>query len=164
VVAEERHLPPWITLVGVAFLAYGLLTPWPTIPVSGLPAWLPTSNEFLATTGIPIQLLRALCAVAATVGLVSLVRLASTHSSDDLIKVLDSIDGFVYRCRNAPDWPLVYMAGNVEELGGYRVDGLSGFQHRIHGFLDPPGRPRRVWTRPRRRWRPAAPSSSSSGS
>ncbi|OOG22992.1 GGDEF domain-containing protein [Thioalkalivibrio denitrificans] len=127
VIADERHLPPWITVVGAALLVYALLTPWLTTAAAGLPAWLPTSGDFLSATGIPIQLLRALCAVAATIGLVNLVRHASAYSSDDLISVLDTIDGVVYRHKNAPDWPLVYLAGNMEELSGYQ----------LHEFLDP---------------------------
>ncbi|WP_018233401.1 sensor domain-containing protein [Thioalkalivibrio thiocyanodenitrificans] len=127
VAAIERGLPMRIMVIGGALLAYGLLTPWPSAPAAGLPDWLPTSGDFLAATGIPVELLRALCAIAAAVGLMSLVRHAGSRSSDDLLRVLGTIDGFVYRCRNTPDWPLVYMAGNVEELGGYRIE----------DFLDP---------------------------
>lgn len=138
VTAMERRLPVWITVLGGGLLAYGLLTPWLSGAPAGLPARLMTADGFLALTGVPIQLLRALCAIAATVALVALVRTAGAHSSDDLLRVLGTIDGFVYRCRNAPGWPLIYLAGNVEEISGYRTE----------DFLDPEAISLELWIHP----------------
>ncbi|MFW5452152.1 EAL and GGDEF domain-containing protein [Thioalkalivibrio sulfidiphilus] len=125
--AGIRHLPVWIGILAGALLAYGMLTPFLSTAPAGLPRWLPTQWDFLSTTGFPVQLARTLCAVAAGVALMVLVRQASASSSADLLKVLGTIDGFVYRCKNDPDWTLVYLAGNLEELIGYRPE----------EFLDP---------------------------
>ncbi|MFN2348346.1 MAG: EAL domain-containing protein [Thioalkalivibrio sp.] len=120
--AGMRAVPIWIATLGGAFLVYGLLTPFLSSVPAGLPQWLPTQWDFLATSGFPVQLTRTLCALAAGIALIVLVRQASESSSDDLLKVLGTIDGFVYRCRNDQDWSLVYLAGNVEELSGYRPE------------------------------------------
>lgn len=125
--AGMRQLPVWVGILGGALLAYGLLTPFLSVVPAGLPQWLPTQWDFLDLTGFPVQLARTLCAVAAGLSLMVLVRQAGESSNTDLLKVLGTIDGFVYRCKNDPDWTLVYLAGNVEELSGYRPE----------EFLDP---------------------------
>jgi nitrogen fixation negative regulator NifL len=50
-----------------------------------LPAWLPMQTDFLALFGVPVQLLRALCAVTITLGFVSLVREAGANTQVDAI-------------------------------------------------------------------------------
>jgi len=120
--AALRHIPAWTLAVACAFLVYGLLTPFLSVAPAGLPQWLPTQWDFLDLTGIPVQLARTLCAVTASISLMVLVRQTGTTSNQDLLKVLNTIDGFVYRCKNDPDWSLVYLAGNVEALSGYRPE------------------------------------------
>ncbi|MDO9423716.1 MAG: PAS domain S-box protein [Methylobacter sp.] len=73
----------WLRLVALAFICYSVFNLVPLQNDPHLPSWLPTQANFLALFGIPIQLLRTLCAVAATFGLVSLVRLAGDNCQVD---------------------------------------------------------------------------------
>ncbi|WP_018954754.1 EAL and GGDEF domain-containing protein [Thioalkalivibrio sulfidiphilus] len=120
--SRQRNRPYWIGALAGALLAYGLLTPFLSVSPQGLPQWLPTQWDFLSATGLPVQSLRTLCAITAAIALMALVRQAGASSNEDLLKVLGTIDGLIYRCKNDPDWSLVYLAGNVEELSGYRVE------------------------------------------
>ena len=114
-----RPQRPWLGLLAAAFLGYGLLTPFGAPSASPLAAWLPTTSDFLAATGLPIQLLRAACALAAAAALVVLVRQAGAGRSEDLLRILGTLNGIVYRCNNDPNWSIRYLDGNIEELGGY---------------------------------------------
>lgn len=57
-----------------AFIAYAVLGGLVTEAVAGFPAWLPTQEAFLAASGAPVQLLRAVCAFVAMFSLSWLVR------------------------------------------------------------------------------------------
>jgi len=109
----------WTGVLAAALIGYGLLTVF--LPPNPGPffAWLPTASDFLAATGLPVQLLRTICALTAAVALIALVRDAGSGRSADLLRVLDTISGIVYRCDNTPDWPIRYLDGNIEELSGY---------------------------------------------
>ena len=73
----------WLRIVVVAFICYSLFTLVLNQSDPRLAVWLPTQADFLALFGFPIQLLRALCAAVATVGFISLVRLAGENSQVD---------------------------------------------------------------------------------
>lgn len=137
---------PWLILLAAAFLGYGLLTPFLSPSASSLTAWLPTTSDFLATTGLPIQLLRAACALAAAVALVVLVRQAGAGRSEDLLRILGTLSGIVYRCNNDPDWSIRYLDGNVEELSGYTAqDFLEIGAVSLASWIHPDDRAR-VWS------------------
>ncbi|MCC5812163.1 MAG: EAL domain-containing protein [Ectothiorhodospiraceae bacterium] len=116
---ELRAYVPWLRLAGVALLGYGLLVPFILSPVAGLPGWLPTEADFLAWTSVPVRLMRAACTVVASVALVALVRSISTSATGDLVRVLETVTGLVYRSRNDRAWSMIYMAGEVQEITGY---------------------------------------------
>ena len=135
----------WLGVLALAFVGYALLTPFIASPEPSLPGWLPTQADFLAATGLPIQLLRALCAVAASVALIVMVRQAGATRSDDLLRVLGTISGIVYRCNNDRNWTIRYLAGNVEELCGYTVqDFLVGETVSLGSWIHPDDATR-VW-------------------
>ncbi|WP_290636864.1 EAL domain-containing protein [Aquisalimonas sp.] len=117
----------WLRLAAVAMAGYGLMIPVLSTPVPGLPEWLPTQDGFLAQTGVPIRLSRALATVTMAVALVGLVRRVSAESSEDHNRLLGTISGFIYRCDNKPEWPVSYLAGNIKEMTGYdAADFLDG--------------------------------------
>jgi len=143
--AGFRAQPAWIGTLAGALMVYGLLTPFLTVTSQGLPPWLPTQWDFLAITGFPVQLARSLCAIAACIALMALVRQAGSLSNEDLLRVLGTIDGFVYRSKNDPQWSLVYLAGNVEELSGYRPMDFLDPEVVTMGSLTHPEDRDRVW-------------------
>lgn len=117
---EDTHtLRRGLALLAGAFLGYGLLTPFATLPVQELPHWLPSVADFAAATGLPVQLLRACCAFLAMLALIILVREAGARRHADLERILGTLRGVVYRCANDPQWSMRYLSGNVEELTGY---------------------------------------------
>ncbi len=75
----------WLCIIVLAFICYSLSTLFLFLLQNDppLPTWLPTQADFLALFGIPVQLLQAACAVAATMGLVSLLLLAGKNSPID---------------------------------------------------------------------------------
>jgi len=81
--------------------------------------WLPTTEDFLAVTGLPIQLARALCAVLVAVAFVMLLRRSSHRADTALRRVVNTLDGFVYRCRNDRHWRMVSVTDGVLALTGY---------------------------------------------
>ncbi|PKO73696.1 MAG: hypothetical protein CVU23_01350, partial [Betaproteobacteria bacterium HGW-Betaproteobacteria-17] len=141
----SRGFAGWLAVLAAAFLVYGALTPFVSAGDAALPAWLPSMADFLAATGLPIQLLRTLCAVAATLALIALVSLSATRARTDLQRTLGSINGFVYRCNNDADWSLVDVSGNVEKLCGYTADEFLGRKGVTLGGLIHADDAPRVW-------------------
>lgn len=135
----------WLITLAVALLGYGALTPFVSPEGAAQAAWLPGTSDFLAATGLPIQLLRAGCAVAATLALVMLVREAGSRSRNNLQRILGTLSGLVYRCNNDRDWSFVYLAGNVEELTGYTPDDFLVHRSVTMGGLIHDDDARRVW-------------------
>lgn len=117
----QRHVPA-LGVGAIAFLAYAVLLPFPAQIDFGLPAWLLTQGDFLAATGVPIQALRTTAAVLFTLALISLARSIGAQHSDDLLRVLKTVNGFVYRCRNNPQWDVIFIDGGIHELTGYAAD------------------------------------------
>lgn len=39
--------------------------------------------------------------------------------------LVSNLPGIVYRCRNEPDWPMVFVAGDAQSLVGYSADQLE---------------------------------------
>lgn len=115
---RRRHRTP-LAALAFAFLGYALLTPLPGTLDPALPGWLPTHGDFLEATGMPVQMLRLLSAALAAVGLVALSRGLGSQRDDDLIRIVDSLNGFVYRCHNNRNWDLIHLEGSFEELAGY---------------------------------------------
>lgn len=64
------------TTLALALGTFALLSGAVVDSVAGLPAWLPTAVDFDAAAGVPVHLLRALCAVVAAL---TLSRLAMLH-------------------------------------------------------------------------------------
>jgi len=80
-----RRNSVWLRVVALAFICYGLTTLVMSESDPRLPTWLPTQTNFLALFGLPVHLIRALCAVMITFGFVSLVRLAGENSQVDAV-------------------------------------------------------------------------------
>lgn len=129
-------------VLAAAFVAYGLLTPFVATPAGG---WLPGAAEFAAATGLPVVLLRALCAAVAAAALIAIVREAGARRSEDMERILGTVRGFVYRCANDPQWTMRYLAGNVEELCGYPRDAFFGRNPVTLGALIHADDAARVW-------------------
>lgn len=142
---ESPMLHRSLTALALAFTAYGLLTPFVSAPVPGLPDWLPTAPAFADATGVPVQLMRAACAVLATLALIALVRHAGDKSHAELERTLHTIRGFVYRCNNDPQWTMLYLTGNVEELTGYARADFFGRSPLSISSLTHPDDTSRVW-------------------
>jgi diguanylate cyclase (GGDEF)-like protein/PAS domain S-box-containing protein len=70
---EQRIQIPWAA-TALSLTVYGVLAGCivPTHPA--LPSWLPTQEGWLAATGVPIELLRALCAITATAAIALILR------------------------------------------------------------------------------------------
>ncbi|HEY8095226.1 MAG TPA: PAS domain S-box protein [Methylobacter sp.] len=75
----------WLHIIALAFIGYSLSSLMLSQSDPHLPAWLPMQTDFLALFGVPVQLLRALCAVTITLGFVSLVREAGANTQVDAI-------------------------------------------------------------------------------
>ena len=56
--------------------------------------------EWMARTLVPVEISRSLCALTATLALVTLVRCAGDVTTQDLMRVNNLLNGFVYRCEN----------------------------------------------------------------
>jgi diguanylate cyclase (GGDEF)-like protein/PAS domain S-box-containing protein len=78
-----NHSYIWLRITAMAFICYSFSTIFLFQRDMHLPAWLPTQADFLAFFGFPVQLLRAVCAVMATMGLVLLLRQAGKASLVD---------------------------------------------------------------------------------
>lgn len=76
--------------------------------------WQISSGYFLY-----VMLCAAALAILALVAVLFIHRRNLAHA-EELRTLLEGVDGFVYRCRNNNDWSLVFMAGRVYELTGYR--------------------------------------------
>ncbi len=69
---RPSRVPAYVA--AVAFMIYAVLAGGIIESVPDFPAWLPTTRRFLEATGLPVQLLRALCAFAAAVAVTRLGR------------------------------------------------------------------------------------------
>ncbi|MDP3419705.1 MAG: PAS domain-containing protein, partial [Thiobacillus sp.] len=134
----------WLTALATALIGYGILTPVVS-PGSELAIQVPNTADFVAVTGVPIQLLRAGSAVLATLALIMLVREAGSRSHNNLQRILGTLSGLVYRCNNDRNWSFVYLAGNVEELTGYTTDDFMVRRRITMGGLIHGDDARRVW-------------------
>ncbi len=135
----------WLTLAAHAMLGYAALTLFLS-PGSGrlLADWLPTTADFLATTGLPVQLARALCAVLLAVSFVMINRRIGSCIATNLQRVTGRLDGFFYQCCNDPNWTVMFMSEGGEILTGYpAADFLRGERH-FSELIHPDDR-QRVW-------------------
>ncbi|MDG4867840.1 PAS domain S-box protein [Guyparkeria sp. 1SP6A2] len=119
-VPESIAIIHWLRIAALAMLAYAALTLFLS-PDSGrsLVGWLPDSADFLATTGLPVQLARAVTAVLLAMAFVILNRLGGAFTATTLHRVIDNLNGFVYRCRNDRDRTVTFLSGGTENLTGY---------------------------------------------
>lgn len=121
----------WMRVSAVTMFGYATLTLFLS-PDSGrlLSGWLPTTADFLAATGLPVQVARALCAALLAVGFVIISQRSGSLTAESLRRVTDRLDGFVYRCRNDRDWSMAFMSEGGETLTGYpAADFLRGDRH-----------------------------------
>ena len=135
----------WLNMAGVAMLGYAGLTLFLS-PGSGslLADGLPTTADFLAITGLPVQLARGVCAVMLAVGFVFHHRQIGDFTTASLRRVTNRLDGFVYRSRNDRNWTVTFMSDGGETLTGYPAKdfrrGERHFADQIH-----PDDQQRVW-------------------
>lgn len=135
----------WLRVAAFAMLGYAALTVVVS-PGSGrhLVPWLPTTADFFAVTGLPVQLARALCAVLLAVSFVFLSRRSASVTTITLQRVTNRLDGFVYRCRNDRNRSMTFMSGGGESLVGYPArEFLLGKRH--FGDQVHPDDQQRVW-------------------
>ncbi|WP_018872306.1 EAL domain-containing protein [Thioalkalivibrio sp. ALJ16] len=144
--SARQHLTHHLALGGlaIAFVTYALATPFPSAVDPALPGWLPAQGDFLAATGVPVQMLRMLTAVLAFVALMILTRSLGSRQGDDLVRILDTINGFVYRCRNNPRWDAINVEGAVQELTGYDRARFASTDMTLGDLVHPQDRDR-VW-------------------
>lgn len=70
---------------------------------------------------------------------------ALRESSRKLSSIVDSLSGFIYRCLNAPDWPIEYVSQGILDVTGYPAeDFISGRQ--VFGHCIVSADRERVWT------------------
>ena len=129
--AGAGPIPRWLRLAAGAMLGYAALTLLLSNDAGILLAnWLPTSADFLVTTGLPVQLALALCAMLLAVSFVMFGRYTAVLTNTTLKRVTNRLDGFVYRCSNDKDWTVTFMSEGGESLTGYpATDFLSGKRH-----------------------------------
>ena len=135
---------PALTVLALAFLGYALLTPFPGTVDAALPGWLPSSGDFFEASGLPVQLLRMFTAILAVIGLMTLTRSLGTQQGDDLLRILDTLNGFVYRCRNNPQWDVINIEGSLEELTGHSPTRFFRERLTLSDLVHPEDRAR-VW-------------------
>ncbi len=124
--ATGTGLARGLAWLAAAFVGYGLVTPFVAPDIAGMPVWLPTTHDFITATGLPVQLPRAACAVAAALALIALVREAGERRNADVERILGTLRGVVYRCANDAPRSMHYLAGNMEELTGYPCTAFFG--------------------------------------
>lgn len=134
----------WLFAAATAFAVYGFLILFVPTDLSSLP-WLPTAKNFSEVTGFPVQLPKALCAVLMAFSLTRLIRTDIQVTSDTLSRVLDTLNGFVYRCRNDRAWTLDFITGGVEQLTGYAKEYFLPPRRLNFDELIHPGDAERVW-------------------
>ena len=134
---ELRSVGRALCVAGSAFLAYGLLMPWVHAPELQLSGWMASVPEFMTWTFVPVEILRSLCALTATLALVALIRRAGDLSTQDLKRVNNMLNGFVYRCENTRDWPVTYMSGGAVELTGYSAEEFLRNEPTFGGIIHP---------------------------
>ncbi|ALO47214.1 sensor domain-containing protein [Pseudohongiella spirulinae] len=114
----------WADVIAWAFLVYAALTLFSDATLMPAGLGLPSTQWFQQNTGLPVQVLRAICALVATIALCFKVFRANHKTAVDLETLMQSLNGFVYRCRNDRDWTLVYIAGNVEAVTGFDIKSI----------------------------------------
>lgn len=143
---DTKHLIYRLRLAAFAMLGYAFLT----LLVSAesgraVAGWLPTTQDFLELTGIPVQMVRALCAGLLALAFIAINRISVNLTTSILGRVTDNLEGFVYRCRNDSHWTVTFMSDGGETLTGYpTISFLRGeryFVDQIH-----PDDQSRVWS------------------
>ncbi|HBA65249.1 MAG TPA: hypothetical protein DCZ48_03550, partial [Methylococcaceae bacterium] len=71
----------WLFAGAAAFAVYGFLTLFVSNGLSLLP-WLPTAKHFAETTGLPVQLPKALCAILIALSFAWLIRTTGRLTND----------------------------------------------------------------------------------
>lgn len=129
--SDTSNMIRWLHVGSGALAIYAALTlVLPAEAVRSLLYWLPSTDGFLALTGLPIQLARAACALSLVVAFFNINRIYSITTSETLRRVTDQLDGFVYRCRNDAHWTVTFMSNGGEALTGYPTrDFLAGERH-----------------------------------
>ncbi|WP_018953829.1 PAS domain S-box protein [Thioalkalivibrio sulfidiphilus] len=138
-------MAPWLLAASVAMIFFGVLIP--VTPNAGtlVPPWLPTDEDFLRLTGMPVQFPRAFSALILAAAFVMLIRQVSQRTAESLHRVVDNLNGFVYRCRNDRNWTVVYMSEGTERLTGYPADDFLKRDGVHFGTLIHPDDQERVW-------------------
>lgn len=143
--ADTVSIIRWLKVGALAMLGYGGLTVFVS-PASGqvLGGWLPTSADFVAATGLPVQLVRTVSAALLAMSFVILKRYGSTLTATTLRRVTNNLNGFVYRCRNDRNRSVLFMSEGSESLTGYPPDAFLRGEHQINDQIHPEDRARMV--------------------
>ena len=78
------HLMPLLKVMAIAFILFGLLTPFSPIPVTEF-NWIPSTSFFNETFSMPVQLPRTICAAIITLMMVDLARKSSRIIEQDAL-------------------------------------------------------------------------------
>ena len=62
-----------------------------------------------------------------------------------LHRMVDRLNGFVFRCENAPDWPVTFITAGVEELTGFSAECFLGSPGMPYAKLIHPDDQATVW-------------------
>lgn len=136
---------PCLHAATVAFIVYGFLTLVPSLDYPLVTSSLPSSRDFFRLTGLPVQVPKMLCVFVIALSFVALIRNAGRLNQTNLMQVLNSLNGFVYRCRNDRQWSMIYITEGVEAITGYPAQAfLSGIEINL-GELIHPDDAERVW-------------------
>lgn len=111
-----------LRLGALGAILYAVLTPVVSLAATGALAWLPTQADFVQWVGLPVPIFRAGCALLIMAALVMLVRRAGWSATENLLRVLGTVSGYVFRCRDDSRRGVVYLAGGVERLTGYTAE------------------------------------------
>lgn len=144
---RSAQIESWIRVAALAFMAYAILTLFVPVIDARAASWFPTRTDFFQFTGLPGEFFESLCAIAITIAFVAIVRLTGQVRNDDLLRVINTIKGFIYRCNNDPDWTVTFISDGVEELSGYAADEFMRKKSLTWGSLIHPDDVSRVWDR-----------------
>lgn len=139
---ETRHRPEaarklqyGLGFLALALFAYGAFMLFVTLPIAGAPFQALTADALHDAGGLPVQLVYASCAGIASIALFMLGYDTNLRPTEDMDRLLGTLHGVVYRCTSDRNWPVLILAGNVEELTGYPYASFFGQSPRTLGSL-----------------------------
>ncbi|WP_031435011.1 hypothetical protein [Methylomarinum vadi] len=104
---------PCLKAAAAGFAVYGLLTLVPSLDHPFSTSGLPGAGDFYWLTGLPVQIPKALSIIVIALSFVALNRQAGILNQSNLFRVLNTLNGFVYRCRHDRQWSMVFITEGV---------------------------------------------------